>query len=60
MIKLFERFKNDETGATAIEYALIAAIVGISIVASLGAVRNGLIGEFTATAEALSEANSQQ
>ena len=37
-----ERFLADEQGATAIEYGLIAAIVGIGIVVVLGALRDGL------------------
>jgi pilus assembly protein Flp/PilA len=36
------RFANDESGATAIEYGLIAAIVGIGIIVGLGALRDGL------------------
>ena len=36
---MFSRFMNDESGATAIEYGLIAAIVGIGIIAGLGNVR---------------------
>ncbi len=33
---LFKRFLKDESGATAIEYALIAAIIGIGLIAALG------------------------
>ncbi len=36
------RFVKDESGATAIEYGLIAAIVGIGIIVGLGALRDGL------------------
>ena len=36
------RFVKDESGATAIEYGLIAAIVGIGIIAGLGPLRNAL------------------
>jgi pilus assembly protein Flp/PilA len=32
---LLSRFKKNESGATAIEYALIAAIVGIGLIAVL-------------------------
>ncbi len=35
-------FRKDETGATAIEYGLIAAIVGIGIIVGLGGLRDGL------------------
>jgi pilus assembly protein Flp/PilA len=36
------RFAKDQSGATAIEYGLIAAIVGIGIIVGLGALRDGL------------------
>ena len=35
-------FLKDESGVTAIEYALVAAIVSISIVVSLGTLKTGL------------------
>jgi pilus assembly protein Flp/PilA len=41
-IGLIKRFLEDEKGATAIEYALIAGIIGIGIVASLGTLKTGL------------------
>ena len=41
-MNLVTRFLKDESGATAIEYGLIAAIVGIGIVVGLGALRDGL------------------
>ena len=42
MRTLFQRFVKDESGATAIEYGLIAAIVGVGIILSLGGLRNQL------------------
>jgi pilus assembly protein Flp/PilA len=42
MVKLTTIFARDESGATAIEYGLIAAIVGIGIIVGLGALRDGL------------------
>ena len=42
MTAFVTRFLNDESGATAIEYGLIAAIVGIGIIVGLGALRDGL------------------
>ena len=39
-------FKRDESGATAIEYALIAGIIGLGIVAVLIAVRGDLSAVF--------------
>lgn len=40
------RFMKDESGATAIEYGLIAAIVGIGITAGLSQLAGGLNGLF--------------
>ena len=41
-IGLIKRLLKDEEGVTAIEYALIASIVAIGIVASLGTLKTGL------------------
>ncbi len=35
MTNVFARFMKDESGATAIEYGLIAAIIGVGIIVSL-------------------------
>jgi pilus assembly protein Flp/PilA len=43
---LFHRFVKDESGATAIEYALVAVILAIAIIASLNAVSGELQGVF--------------
>ena len=43
--KICEFWKN-ESGATAIEYGLIAAIAGIGMIASLGTLKNALSGMF--------------
>jgi pilus assembly protein Flp/PilA len=42
MVQISNRFISDESGATAIEYGLIAAIVGVGIVVGLGALKDGL------------------
>ncbi len=42
MKSIITRFANDELGATAIEYGLIAAIVGVGIIAGLGTLKDGL------------------
>ncbi len=42
MTNILSRFVKDESGATAIEYGLIAAIVGVGIIAGLGKVKGGL------------------
>jgi pilus assembly protein Flp/PilA len=41
------RFFRNESGATAIEYGLIAALIGLAIVAGATAVGNSLNGFFT-------------
>lgn len=44
---MFSRFMNDESGATAIEYGLIAAIIGVGIIVGLGNVRTELQATLT-------------
>jgi pilus assembly protein Flp/PilA len=58
MNKLIANFGKDQSGATAIEYALIAAIVGIGIISVLGLVRDSLKDTFTTVSTALNEANA--
>lgn len=53
MTNFFARFAKDESGATAIEYGLIAAIIGVGIIASLGLIKDGLVTKFTAVSDAL-------
>jgi pilus assembly protein Flp/PilA len=45
--KFIQRFCQDESGATAIEYGLIAALVAVVLVTALGAMGNKLSGTFT-------------
>jgi pilus assembly protein Flp/PilA len=46
MSKLFARFVKDESGATAIEYGLIAALIALAIVVGAGALGNNLSNKF--------------
>jgi len=46
MSKLVARFAKDESGATAIEYGLIAALIALAIVAGAGALGNSLSNQF--------------
>jgi pilus assembly protein Flp/PilA len=57
MKTIFSRFLNDESGATAIEYGLIAAIVAIGIITSLGTLKTALTTDFNTTATAMTGAN---
>jgi len=47
MSKLFARFVNDESGATAIEYGLIAALIAVVIITGVTAVGTSLSSTFT-------------
>ncbi|MBB5576742.1 MULTISPECIES: Flp family type IVb pilin [Rhizobium] len=42
MTKLFSRFLKDESGATAIEYGLIAALISVAIIAGATTLGNTL------------------
>lgn len=46
MSNFINRFMNDESGATAIEYGLIAALIAVVLVGSLQAVGGALGGAF--------------
>ena len=46
MPKFMSRFVRDESGATAIEYGLIAALVAVVLVTALGALGTNLSGTF--------------
>ena len=50
MKNLLSRFMRDESGATAIEYCLIAAGIGIVIVAGINAFAGALNSSLTASA----------
>ena len=54
----FTAFTNDESGATAIEYGLIAALVAIGLIAALTALGASLSKIFTHVATALNTAGS--
>lgn len=45
--RLFRRYKQDESGAVAIEYGLFAALIAVGIVAVLGNVGTTLKSTFT-------------
>jgi pilus assembly protein Flp/PilA len=47
MTNLFKRFVKDESGATAIEYGLIAALIAVVVIAGATAVGTQLNALFT-------------
>jgi pilus assembly protein Flp/PilA len=59
MTNLLKSFQASESGATAIEYALIAAIVGIGIIVALGNVKTELNNTFDHTVRTLQTANAE-
>lgn len=59
MTNLLKSFIESDSGATAIEYALIAAVVGIGIITALGNVKNELNNTFNTTVADLQVANAQ-
>ncbi|CAL4866129.1 hypothetical protein MMA231_00367 [Asticcacaulis sp. MM231] len=57
MTKFFKQFASDESGATAIEYGLIAALIAVALISILGTVGTSLQGTFTKVNEELTTAN---
>jgi pilus assembly protein Flp/PilA len=53
MKNLLSRFANDESGATAIEYGLIAALVSVVIIVALTALGTELTATFNHIADKL-------
>lgn len=47
MSKFVTRFLKDESGATAIEYGLIAALIAVVIITGVGALGTTLNAKFT-------------
>jgi len=46
MKNIFARFMKDESGATAIEYGLIAALIAVAIIGGATAIGNNLRDKF--------------
>ncbi|HXA39157.1 MAG TPA: Flp family type IVb pilin [Phenylobacterium sp.] len=57
MSKLVTRFLKDESGATAIEYGLIAALIAVAIVTALTALGGQLSTTFTGITTKLNAAS---
>ncbi|MDQ1154902.1 Flp family type IVb pilin [Brevundimonas sp. SORGH_AS_0993] len=56
MRRFIGRFLRDETGATAIEYGLICALIFLAIVGSITALGNSSTGGFARTVQRLGDA----
>ncbi|MGE3530069.1 MAG: Flp family type IVb pilin [Methyloceanibacter sp.] len=55
MDRVIARFCQDEQGATAIEYGLIAAIIGLGIISSIEMIPQALNGMLGSVVEAFGE-----
>jgi pilus assembly protein Flp/PilA len=53
MLKPFKTFLIDESGATAIEYALIASLIAVAIIAAVSTVGTKVSTVFTEVGNAL-------
>ena len=58
MLKTLKTFAKDESGATAIEYGLIAALVAVGLIAALTALGKSLSKIFTHVSTTLNTASS--
>ncbi|WP_027062380.1 Flp family type IVb pilin [Mesorhizobium loti] len=58
MRKIISRFVRDESGATAIEYGLIAALIALAIITGAGALGNSINAKFTRIATTLNSSGS--
>ena len=58
MSKLVARFVKDESGATAIEYGLIAALIALAIMVGAGALGNSINNQFIAVGEKLEDSTN--
>ena len=59
MSKIFARFAKDESGATAIEYGLIAALIALAIITGAGLIGDELEKTFGKIETELSGANEK-
>ncbi|MEE8454858.1 MAG: Flp family type IVb pilin [Limibaculum sp.] len=58
MMKRFKHFCGDESGATAIEYGLIAALVSVAAIGALTTLGNELNNIFSTVSSSLATASS--
>jgi pilus assembly protein Flp/PilA len=56
MSKLFSRFLKDESGATAIEYGLIAALISVAIITAATTLGNTLSNTFNSISNHMNNA----
>jgi pilus assembly protein Flp/PilA len=59
-MKLFRLIAADETGATAIEYGLIAALIAVAAITAMGALGNSLSNTFNGVSTQMNNASDGQ
>lgn len=52
----FKKLARDEQGATAIEYGLIAALIAVALIGSLGLLEDSISGTFSEVGTAMKDA----
>jgi pilus assembly protein Flp/PilA len=57
-MKLINRILNDEAGATAIEYGLIAALIAVAAITAMGQLGNSLSNTFNYVSGQMSSAQN--
>ncbi len=57
-MKLINRILNDEAGATAIEYGLIAALIAVAAITAMGSLGNSLSNTFSFVSNQMTNAQS--
>ncbi|MBE7217105.1 MAG: Flp family type IVb pilin [Caulobacteraceae bacterium] len=57
MTQFMKRFAQDESGATAIEYGLIAALISVALIAGATTIGSNLKTKFNQIGSAVSTAN---
>lgn len=56
---MLKRFIQDESGATAVEYGLIAALISVSLIAGYSAIAGSLETQFTNISSEVQKAGSE-
>ena len=56
MFKLLRKFRRNQSGATAIEYALIAAVIGVGILSGAQALKGSINAKLTSNGTSLTAA----
>jgi len=57
-MKLFHSFLQDDTGATALEYGLIAALIALALIGGATSLGKSLDGIFSGAGEDMTAANA--